>query len=146
MYKKILVPLDGSDLSESVLEHVITIAKGCQVPEVVLLRVRKPLDNRVKSVLDPEIADELNQAYYDEFANYLKAIAKKLEKKGIPVKTEVLTGKPAEEILKYSQNKNIDLIIMSTHGRSGFSSILFGSEANKILRQTKIPVLLKPAH
>jgi nucleotide-binding universal stress UspA family protein len=146
MYKKILVPLDGSELSESVLEHVIMIAKSCRIPEVILLRVRKPLDNKVKFALNPEIANELDQAYYDEFANYLEGIAKKLEKKGIFAKTEVLAGRPAEEILKYSHNKNIDLIIMSTHGRSGFSSMVFGSEANKIIRQTKIPVLLKPAH
>jgi len=57
----------------------------------------------------------------------------------------VVAGSPAKEILKYSRSNNVDLIIMSTHGRSGFSSIVFGSEANKIIRQTKVPVLLKPA-
>jgi len=145
MYKKILVPLDGSELSESVLDHVITIATSCQVPEVVLLRVREPLDNRVRVALDPEIAKELDQAYHDEFANYLKGIARKLEKKGIVVKKEVLAGNPAKEILKYSRNNNVDLIIMSTHGRSGVSRIVFGSVANKIIRQTEVPVLLKPA-
>ena len=145
MYKKILVPLDGSELSESVLDHVITIATSCQVPEVVLLRVREPLDNRVRVALDPEIAKELDQAYHDEFANYLKGIARKLEKKGIVVKKEVLAGNPAKEILKYSRNNDVDLIIMSTHGRSGVSRIVFGSVANKIIRQTEVPVLLKPA-
>jgi len=145
MYKKILVPLDGSELSESVLNHVMTIAKSCQVPEVVLLRVREPLDDMVRVALDPEIAKELDQAYHDEFANYLKGIAKKLEKKGIAVKTEVLAGNPAKEILKYSRNNNVDLIIMSTHGRSGVSRIVFGSVANKIIRQTEVPILLKPA-
>jgi len=145
MYKKILVPLDGSELSESVLGHVITIATSCQVPEVVLLRVREPLDNSVRVALDPEIADELDQAYHDESADYLKGIAKKLEKKDIVVKTEVLTGNPAEEIIKYSKNNGIDLIIMSTHGRSGFSRIVFGSVADKVIRQTETPILLRPA-
>jgi len=145
MYKKILVPLDGSELSESVLDHVVTIAKICQVPEVILLRVREPLDDMVKAALDPEIAKELDQAYHDEFANYLKGIARKLEKKGIAIKKEVLAGNPAKEILKYSKDNNIDLIIMSTHGRSGVPSIVFGSVANKIIRQTEVPVLLKPA-
>ena len=145
MYKKILVPLDGSELSESVLNHVVTIATSCQVPEVVLLRVREPLDNSVKIALDPEIAKELDQAYHDEAADYLKRIAKTLEQKGIAVKTEVLAGNPAQEIIKYSRDKDVDLIIMSTHGRSGFSRIVFGSVADKVIRQTEVPVLLKPA-
>lgn len=145
MYKKILVPLDGSELSESVLDHVITIATSCQVPEVVLLRVREPLDNSVRVTLDAEIAEELDQAYNDEAANYLKSIAKTLEQKDIAVKVEVLSGNPAEEIIKYSRNTDVDLIIMSTHGRSGVSRIVFGSVADKVIRQTEVPVLLKPA-
>ena len=146
MYKKILVPLDGSELSESILDHVITIATGCQVPpEVVLLRVRKLFGEITGVTLGHEITKELNQAYHHQSANYLKGIAKELEKKGIVVKTEVLTGDPAKEILKYSKNKNVDLIIMSTHGKSGFSKVVFGSVAYKILGQTKVPVLLKPA-
>jgi len=145
MYKKILVTLDGSELSESILSHVITIATSCQVPEVVLLRVREPLDNKVRVALDPEIVKELDQAYHDEYANYLKGIATTLNKKKITAKTEVLAGDPVKEILKYSKDNNIDLIIMSTHGRSGVSRIVFGSVANKIIRQAEVPILLKPA-
>ena len=144
MYKKILVPLDGSELSESVISHVINIATGCKVPEVVLLRVREPLDNRVVAALEPETAKELNQAFNYEFANYLKGIAATLKKKKVTAKVEVLAGDPAKEILKYSKNNNIDLIIMSTHGRSGVSRIVFGSVANKIIRQTEVPILLEP--
>ena len=145
MYKKILVPLDGSELSEAVLNHVIIIATSCQVPEVVLIRVREPLDNSVRVTLDAEIAKELDQAYNDEAASYLKSIAKTLEKKGIGVKVEVLEGNPAEKIIKYSKDNEIDLIVMSTHGRSGFSRIVFGSVADKVLRQTEVPLLLRPA-
>ena len=145
MYKKILVPLDGSELSEAVLNHVISIATGCQVPEVILIRVREPLDSSVRVALDPEIAEDLDQAYNDEAASYLEKIAKKLEKKGIGVKLEVLEGNPAEEIIKYSKDNKVDLIVMSTHGRSGFSRIVFGSIADKVLRQTEVPLLLRPA-
>jgi nucleotide-binding universal stress UspA family protein len=145
MYNKVLVPLDGSELSESVLSHVVTIATSCQVPEVILLRVREPLDKSVIETLDAKIASELDQAYHDEAANYLKIIAKTLKKKDILVKTEVLTGNPAKEIIKYSQSKGVDLIIMSTHGRSGVSRIVFGSVADKVIRQTEVPVLLRPA-
>ncbi len=145
MYKKILVPLDGSELSESVLSHVVTIATSCQVPEVVLTRVREPLDKSVKETLDAKIASQLDEAYHDEAANYLEKIATTLKRKGIAVKVEVLSGNPAEEIIKYSQRNGVDLIIMSTHGRSGVSRWVFGSVADKVIRQTEIPVLIKPA-
>jgi len=145
MYKKILVPLDGSELSEAVLDHVVTIAKGCQVLEVILIRIREPLDNSVKTTLDPEIAEELDQVYNDEAAEYLEKLAKTLEKKGIDVNVEVLEGNPAEEIIKFSKENKIELIVMSTHGRSGFSRIVFGSVADKVLRQTEVPILLRPA-
>ncbi len=145
MYKKILVPLDGSELSESVLNHVVTIATSCHVPEVVLMRVREPLDKSVKETLDAKIASQLDEAYHNEAANYLEKIATTLKRKGIAVKVEVLSGKPAEEIIKYSQRSGVDLVIMSTHGRSGVSRWVFGSVADKVVRQTEVPVLIRPA-
>jgi nucleotide-binding universal stress UspA family protein len=145
MYKKILVPLDGSELSESVMEHVITIARGCRVPGVVLVQVREPLDEDVRKALDAKIAAELDQAYRDEAAGYLKKIAARLKKEGITAEIEVLAGNPAEEIIKYAGSSGVDLIIMSTHGRSGFSRWVFGSVADKVIRQTEVPVLIRPA-
>ena len=155
MYKKILVPLDGSELSEGTLSDVITIAKGCEVPEVVLLTVTEALDKSIMEVIDAkvsmdldqayEIATEKDQAYLDEIVNYLKKIAKILKQNGITTIIEILSGKPAEEILKYSKDNEVDLIVMSTHGRSGFSRVVFGSVADKVLRQSEVPLLLRPA-
>jgi len=155
MYKKILVPLDGSELSETIINDVVTIAKGCKVPEVVLLTVTETLDKSITEVVDAkvsmdldqayEIATDQGQAYLDEIVNHLKKITTILKQNGITAKIEILSGKPAEEILKYSKNSEIDLIVMSAHGRSGFSRIVFGSVADKVLRQTEVPVLLRPA-
>ena len=145
MYKKILVPLDGSELSESVMEHVVAIAKNCRMPQVVLLRVREPLDEDVRKTLDVKIANELDKAYRDEVDVYLKKIAADLKAKGVTAKTEVLAGNPAEEIIDYAEDSDIDLIIMSTHGRSGVSRWVFGSVADRVIRHTKKPVLIKPA-
>ena len=75
----------------------------------------------------------------------MERIAKTLEEEGIVINIAVLEGNPAEEIIKYSKESNIKLIVMSTHGRSGFSRIVFGSVANRVLRQTEVPVLLRPA-
>jgi nucleotide-binding universal stress UspA family protein len=155
MYKKILVPLDGSELSESILGHVVTIATSCQVPEVVLLTVSESLDKGISELIDARVSMDLEEAYriasvqdrayHDELVNYLEKISATLAENGIATKIEVLSGKPSEEIIKYSKDNEVDLIIMSTHGRSGFSRVVFGSVADKVLRQTEVPVLLKPA-
>ncbi len=143
MYKKILVPLDGSRLSESVLSRVVNIATSCQVPEVVLVRVREPLDKTVEETLNADIASKLDEASHNEAANYLEKIATTLKLKGTAVKVEVLLGYPAEEIIKYSQRSGVDLIIMSTHGRSGVSRWVLGSVADKVIRQAEAPVLVR---
>jgi nucleotide-binding universal stress UspA family protein len=145
MYKKILVPLDGSELSESVLEHVINIVKGCKVPQVVLTRVRYPLDKGVEDTLDAKIAAELDEVYQEEAGSYLTKVAADLKEKGIIAESVVLSGNPAEEILNYTQKSGVDMIIMSTHGRSGVSRLFFGSVADKIVRHSLVPVLIKPA-
>jgi nucleotide-binding universal stress UspA family protein len=145
MYKKILVPLDGSELSSSILDHVIAIATGCHVPKVVLMRIREPLDPNVVATLDVKIAVELDEAYREEAVRYLGGIIETLKKKGVDAKTEILTGNPAEEIIKYARTHKVDLIIMSSHGRSGLSRLVFGSVAEKIVRNSTVPVLIKPA-
>ena len=145
MYKKVLVPLDGSEVSEAILEHVEAIASGCRVPQVILLRVRQPLDADVKGMLDAHIAWDLEDTYEDEARKYLNKIAGKLVKKGLAVKTEVLAGNPAEKIIEYVKANGIDLVIMSTHGRLGVSRLVFGSVAEKVIRQSDVPVLIKPA-
>ena len=144
MFNKILVPLDGSELSESVLGHVVGVAKGCREPEVVLTRVHYPLDKNVTETLDAKIAAELQEAYHDDIVKYLDKVAADLRKKGLLVSTAVLHGNPAEEILKYATENSIDLIIMSTHGRSGVSRLFFGSVADKVVRNSEVPVLIKP--
>ncbi len=73
---------------------------------------------------------------------YLARIEKKLKAKGIPVKSEVLIGKPAERITKYAEDNKIDLIIMASHGRSGPSRWAMGSVSDKVFRAACIPVLM----
>jgi nucleotide-binding universal stress UspA family protein len=144
MFKKILVPLDGSELSESALTNVIDLTMDCHALEVILMRIREPLDPNVIGTLDAKVAVELDQAYRDEAAGYLDKVVETLNKKGIKAKTEILSGNPAEEIIKYSQKNGIDLIVMSTRGRSGISRLVFGSVAEKVIRNSTVPVLIKP--
>lgn len=73
---------------------------------------------------------------------YLTRIERKLKAKGIPVTSEVLIGKPAEQITRYAEENKIDLIIMASHGRSGPSRWAMGSVSDKVFRAACIPVLM----
>lgn len=142
MYQKILVPLDGSEFAECSLQHVRAIATGCKVPKVVLLRVVEPVPKDYHTLGMPGglLADE-DKKLEAAAQNYLISIGRNLEKDGITAETVVLQGTATESILDYIANDNVDLIIMSTHGRSGVSRWALGSVAEKVLRHATVPIL-----
>ncbi|MEE8619233.1 MAG: universal stress protein [Dehalococcoidales bacterium] len=144
MYQKVLVPMDGSKLAECVVEHVKSIATGCQVPTVVLLRVVEPI--ALHGYLPREMAEG---AYRDaretaeiQAKDYLNEMAERLKAEGIAVDTDITDGLPADEILSYADEKGVDLVVMSTHGKSGVSRWFSGSVAEKVVSQSLIPVLV----
>ena len=142
MYKKILAPLDGSELSECTLEHLKAVATGCQVPEVVLLRVVEPLPQVYDDGgLTPGWHDEA-QKKAEEFArDYLAKVAASLKKEGISAETALVQGRAADKILDYIKQNQVDLVVMRTHGRSGVSRWVLGSVADRVLRHSAAPVL-----
>ena len=145
MYKKILVPLDGSEFSECSLEHVKAIASGCQVPETVLLSVVEPLSAQTISALAEGGGDLLRKAELDaqaEARNYMDVIKNRLKNDGLDVEVVITDGRAAEEILDYAKNNKVDLIVMSTHGKTGISRWFFGSVAQKVLQHSPVPVLM----
>jgi nucleotide-binding universal stress UspA family protein len=145
MYKKILVPLDGSEFGECSLEHVKAVASGSSGSEITLFSVVEPLSVEDVSRLAVARDDLLYKAEMDnqsEARNYLVRIKKKLAKSGLKAETAVVDGEPADEILAYAQNNKVDLIVMTTHGRSGASRWFFGSVAEKVARHSAIPILL----
>lgn len=142
MYKKILVPLDGSRLSEQALPHAKMIAMGCHVPEVILLRVLKPIDNTtVIAYLGEESIKKMNIQELESSEDYMKNLADELLKDGIATQTVITKGHPAHEILEFIDNHQIDLVIMSTHGLSGPSRWILGSVTDRIVKHSKVPVL-----
>ena len=143
MYQKILAPLDGSDFSECSLDHVKAIATGCQVPEVVLLRVFEPIHSSdVAAYVEAGIDTTLLMKDVQQSAEtYIARVAESLSKAGLPAKGVVVTGWAADSIMKYAEENGVDLIIMSTHGRSGISRWVMGSITDKVVRSSRIPVL-----
>jgi nucleotide-binding universal stress UspA family protein len=150
MYKKILVPLDGSKLAESVLPHVESLA-GCSAgAELMLVSVTervagfRAMDDSSQP-LGERLAPEAVGKYEREARKYLDRIAKPLVKKGFKVLTEVLLGNPADEIILFATNEGCDLIIMASHGRSGPSRWAHGSVAEKVFRSNCAPILMVKA-
>ncbi len=141
MYKKILFPTDGSELSECAMSHLVAVARGCQVPDIVLLRViEPPLVHEVLEI-NKSIMQNAREGSLKDAKRYLAELADKLSQEGLKASTVTLQGQPADEILNFAKNNNIDLIIMSTHGRSGVARWTMGSVADKIVRHSISPVL-----
>lgn len=148
MYKKILVPLDGSKLAECVLPHVESIAKGCGVEMVMFVRVAEPVHVPVAggdegysfSAEDWRRMEAESRAHAE---NYLKKLVSTIEYDGVECKSYVLPGgQAADMIADYAAKNEIDLIIIATHGRSGVSRWVMGSVADRVLRSSCVPVLM----
>ena len=139
MYKRILVPLDGSKLSEAVLPHVEAIAKGLNC-EIVLLHVIPlpvPVFDTPASPFDHNLLRDQEQ----DATRYLKEMCAKLEMDEARVNFLVREGDVTQLILDVAQEVQADLIAMSTHGRSGALRWLLGSVTDRIVRHSPIPVL-----
>ncbi len=141
MFEKILVPLDGSPLAEGILPYVKVLAKALH-SRVVLLHAAEasPLDHR-----DPELepyATETVERIRPLAESYLEEVAEDLRRDSLQVEKKVAQGKAADEIVDYAEGQGVDLIAMSTHGRSGLARWVVGSTADKVLRSADRPLLL----
>jgi len=136
MFKKILVPLDGSKLAEGILPRVEWLAK-IHDAEVTLLRVAlahtfpgmDPVQHQVNVVREAE--------------EYLAKVEANLKSVGVKkVSSVVRYGNDAQEIVDHARDRDFDLIAMSTHGRTGLSQFVLGSVANKVIHTATVPILL----
>jgi nucleotide-binding universal stress UspA family protein len=143
MFKKILVPLDGSALAERAIEQVEKMGSGA-IAEVLLLKVvPAPLGKA------PEAGQTEESKAFDESVNRSKAYLEKVATRinAISAKTRILipSGEPHAEILAAAHKEDVDCIVMSTHGGTALARALLGSTAEKVVYTTKRPVfLVKP--
>jgi len=140
MYKKILVPLDGSPLAERALGQAEELAKIFDA-EIILFQVVHfmPIYGSPELVA-PLIVDEKHKEFAEK---YLAKIAKEVEGRGLKVKAIVKTGhQVAVEIIDFAKEKGVDLIVMCTRGRSGISRWVLGSTALKVVTRAETPILL----
>jgi nucleotide-binding universal stress UspA family protein len=159
MIKKILVPFDNSRPAENALNYTVDLVKNIkeQQQEIILLHVIKPYEDSMRSFLSrkiqsPKTGDTITlEQYLNDIAIETKIDAKKMleekikkiESNGFTLQSMVLHGNPAEEILKFSQLENIDLIVMGNIGYKGISKIkTLGSVSRHVLENSKYPVLI----
>ena len=140
MYKKILVPLDGSPLAEAVLPHAQALAKS-EGAEIVLLGV--PVTPSLEFLArNPGLASKVIEDTEKETEAYLESEVAKLEHEGTKVTSIMREGPIPEMILKVADEIHADVITMSTHGRSGIQRWLMGSVADRVVNHSHIPVML----
>jgi nucleotide-binding universal stress UspA family protein len=144
MFKRILVPLDGSDNAEKVLPTVIREA-GYHNATVVLLRVIAPL--RQSLMASPSVIDKAFVQLAEIAKDYLEGIGERLQKEGLEVEVIVEQGYPAQWALNTAKDQECDLLIIGTHGETGSEEWRFGSVANKIIKaKLHIPMLVIPTN
>jgi nucleotide-binding universal stress UspA family protein len=144
MFLRTLVPLDGSSLAERALEMAeflvrrTTLASPEANPLVILFRVVDP-----SPWLDLPGGGGRKQAL-EMASTYLEKQAENMRRAGLTVETAVRLGHPVEEVQEQVLSRKIDLIIMSTHGRSGLARWALGSVAERVVRSAAVPILLLP--
>lgn len=142
MYKKILVPLDGSKRAESILPHINELA-SCLKAEVILLRVFKTDFGQVDYYgHDPEFYVAIRKECQEETQAYLARVCEESLEKGLQVRILAEEGPVIDTILDIAQREDVDMIAMASHGRTGLSRAFYGSVASGVLHKVDRPLLL----
>ena len=143
MYKKVLVPLDGSELAGCVLDHVRALVKEGSAGEITLFNVVKVDTSYVELYGKNFDVNAMREALFASARKYLAKIESQLNSEGIKVKSESLeSNSPANKITEYAEKNGIELIIMGTHGYTGLKKMIMGSVASQVLNSSPVPVLL----
>jgi len=134
MYHKILVPLDATPTDRAIVEHIKALAKIMH-SKIVLLHVADGWAARMygADAVSPEVTQD---------KEYLETIRAEFQAEGIPAEAELAFGEPADQIVKWIQEKGCDLVAMSTHGHRFLADLLLGTTAPNVQHKVKVPVLL----
>jgi len=147
MFERILVPMDGSRFSTQALDYAIEIAKRfCS--ETILMRVITPAARKDVLALSAE-ADEVaresaqvqDRRNIEQAKRYLGTKIQQVTAQAVKGSTHVVVGDPAQSIIEFCKKNEVNLIVMMTHGKSGFKRAILGSVADRVIRESGLPVL-----
>ncbi len=139
LYKKILIATDGSEYTKNSVDYGIDLAKNTEAELHAIYVVDTAAFASIPMDAAWESMYELLRQEGDEATRY---VAEKAEALGVTVERNTVEGHPADEIIKYAEKNSISLIVMGTLGKSGLDRFLLGSVAEKVVRTSKIPVLV----
>jgi nucleotide-binding universal stress UspA family protein len=141
MFRKIMLPLDGSEAGGSIIPYVETLAQALGA-EIILFHI---WETPTVGVLAPGVEISYRAATIETerkvHLKYLNEVEKRMEEKGLSTSIVVNMGPAIDEIMKYAESNAVDLIAMSTHGRSGIRRWVFGSVAHRVLQTGNTAVL-----
>jgi len=142
MFKRILVPTDGSDLSDKAISAAVELAITLKA-SVVGMTTLEPYSYSNLSEYRPETLDDYEARMEQVGAERLRKISTAATNAGLAVETvAVKSFSPYEAIIDTARNRGCDLIVMASHGRRGLNAVLLGSETQKVLTHTSIPVMV----
>ena len=148
-FRSILVPLDGSALAEKALAAALQLARAmagradAASVRLILLRVVGPV---ALVAADPMLYDELMRMGVDEAQAYLKTVVETVDAGPVQVEVQAVSGAPADAIVHFAEEHGVDLIVMSSHGRTGSSRWVYGSVAEKVLHHAPCATVIIRAH
>lgn len=141
-YKKIVVPLDGSGWSQRAIPHAVDIARSNKA-QIILLHVLKNPALEYTDQLTLAGQDTQIDQIREQMRQYLTGLVSELRGETIDAEAQLVEGAGIANIIAdFCRNEHVDLIVMSTHGRTGIAQFFFGSVAHKLMHSVKIPVLL----
>lgn len=142
MFKRILVPTDGSDITAHAVDVAIQLAKvhGAQL---LTLSVMEPFPYSAVSEIQPVPPQEFIDAQQRVATQRVEAVSASAAAQGLSCKAHTVEALHAwEAIVEHAHAEQVDLIVMASHGRKGFAALLMGSEAQKVLTHVEKPVLI----
>ncbi|MEJ2208092.1 MAG: universal stress protein [Anaerolineae bacterium] len=142
MFDHLIVPLDGSSLAECVLPHAVALARPFDSRITLLRAVRGPTAGGASKATDP-LGWQMRRA---EARAYLDEMVARLKEVGVEADREVLEGEAAEQVVQFSRDEGADLIILSSHGRSGLSQWNVSSVVQKVILRAFVPVMIVRAY
>jgi len=145
MYKRMLIATDGSDPSRKAIKHGMTLAEALQVPVTAVFVIDTrglPGTHPAVPVTEAPFYQSLLEELTKMGESAVGEVAAEGALHGVPVEHRVLEGTPAASILDAAEKCGADLIVMGTHGRTGFARMVLGSTAQQVCHGAKVPVLL----
>jgi len=140
-FDRILIPLDGSDIGQAALNHIELVARETGAA-INLIQVISTSGSMEASLVGNANWDSFFKAIREAASDYLGSLVEELKGHGISAKYDILIGNPAAEIIEYAKKNKVDLIAMSTHGRTGLARWVLGSVADKVLHGAGMPMWL----